>query len=140
MKTPQEFTQAYSVAVRNKKIDDFVGLYDESILIFDLWDDWRMKGLQACRDMAEEWFASLKDEYVQTTFSDVKVVENSDLAFITCFVRFAGHSSEGKELRFLDERMTVTLRRDPSGAWKVIHQHTSSPVDSQKMTAKLKQV
>ena len=138
MNSPQDFTKAYTDAVRNKKVKDFVDLYDANVLVFDLWDDWQMKGVQDCKDMAEEWFSSLREEYVQTTFSDVQIVESADLAFLTCLVRFAGHSAEGKELRFLDERMSVTLRRISSGQWKVIHQHTSAPIDSRKLVVKLK--
>ena len=137
MRTPQEFLNAYAKTIRNLDVEGYVALYDESVRIFDLWDDWSATGLGICRKTAEEWFASLGQEHVVVTFSEIEIHESADLALINGFVRFAAHSADGKQLRFLDERMSVVLKKNSSGQWLVIHQHTSQPVDSQGMKVKM---
>lgn len=137
MKSPHEFPKAYTQAVRHANVDDYAHLYGENVRAFDHWDQWQMNGQKAFRDMAKEWFSSVGNEQIVVTFSDVEVTESSDLALLTCFVRFAGHDATGKQLRFLDERMTVGLRRQNSGEWIVIHQHTSAPTDPQTMKTKM---
>lgn len=133
MQSPKDFPAAYAQAVRNAKVEDFANLYEDGVRIFDLWDQWDMRGGDSNKAMATEWFSSLGDEHVMVTFSDVDIIENSDLAILTCFIRFAGHAADGKRLRFLDERLTVNLRKQKSGDWKVVHQHSSSPINSNGM-------
>ena len=137
MRSPKDFPKFYAETVRNAQVDAFTDLYEDNVRIFDMWDQWSLQGKAACEVMAKEWFSSLGDEHVVVTFSDVEVLENEDLALVTGFVRFAGHAADGKRLRFLDERMTVHLRRQNSGDWKVTHQHSSSPVDSNGMKIKM---
>lgn len=137
LKSPQDFPQVYSDAVRNKNVEAFAHLYSEDARIFDMWDEWSMSGREACRNMAKEWFSSLGSEHVVVTFSDVEYTASSDLASMICFVRFAAHDEKDTLLRFLDERMTVIFRKTKSDPWEVIHQHTSAPVESQKMSVKM---
>ena len=40
-----------------------------------------------------------------------------------------GLSADGKELRSMDNRITWVLRRSVDGAWKIVHEHSSAPVD-----------
>jgi ketosteroid isomerase-like protein len=46
-------------------------------------------------------------------------------------------SEEGKELRSLDNRITLALRRTGS-EWKIFHEHTSGPIDHKSMTGTIK--
>jgi ketosteroid isomerase-like protein len=49
-------------------------------------------------------------------------------------VRYAADTSDDVELRALHNRLTMTLvRRD--GTWKVVHEHSSSPLDAETMKA-----
>jgi len=58
---------------------------------------------------------------VQTTVGD-------DTAVLSAFVTFAGLSADGAELRSMNNRLTWGLRKT-GGAWKVVHEHTSAPVE-----------
>jgi len=137
MKSPNEFTSAYAKAVREASVEAYVNLYDNDVRIFDLWDDWSAQGIESCRTMAKEWFLSLGTEHVVVTFSEIEVSTDSQFASITGFVRFAGHAADGKQLRFLDERISVVLKKQTSGEWKVTHQHTSAPIGSADMKIKM---
>ncbi|WP_168196493.1 nuclear transport factor 2 family protein [Bdellovibrio sp. NC01] len=133
MNSAKDFPEKYARAVRNSNVEEFASLYDDDVRIFDMWDEWSMRGRDSVIVMAKEWFGSLGDEHVVVTFSDIEITENAELAILTCFVRFAGHAADGTRLRFLDERMTVNFRKNNSGEWKVIHQHTSVPIESNGM-------
>jgi ketosteroid isomerase-like protein len=138
MQSPKEFPDLYTKAVRNSNVDEFVKLFEEDVRIFDMWDEWSANGANSCRQMATEWFSSLGKEHVQVSFFDIEISESPTIAFLTGFVRFSGHAEDGKQLRFLDERMTIILRRQKSGEWKVAHQHMSGPVNSPDMKVKLR--
>jgi ketosteroid isomerase-like protein len=84
--------------------------------------------------MAKGWFASLGTDRDVVRFDDVQFQENNDLAIVTAIVRFTAVSAEGKELRFLEERLTCIAQRK-NGIWKIIHQHTSTPTDFNSMKA-----
>ena len=45
---------------------------------------------------------------------------------------------EGKELRSMDNRITWVLRKNSEGAWKIVHEHTSAPVDFETGKATLR--
>ena len=46
-------------------------------------------------------------------------------------------SAEGKELRSLDNRITLALRR-VGNEWKIFHEHTSGPIDHKTMKGTIK--
>jgi len=84
--------------------------------------------------MTEDWFSSLNNERVVVTFSDVQVQANDAIGTASAFVRFAAISEQDVELRSMQNRLTwVALKK--GGSWKIIHQHTSSPIDPGTMKA-----
>jgi ketosteroid isomerase-like protein len=118
----------YKAAVFAKDIDAFIALYDEDVLVFDMWGVWSYHGIASWRDMAARWFGSLGTERVIVDFSDVQTIAAEDLAVVHAFVKYKAVSADGVDLRSLDNRLTVTLRKKADG-WKVVHEHTSSPID-----------
>jgi ketosteroid isomerase-like protein len=118
----------YKAAVFAKDIDAFIALYDEDVLVFDMWGVWSYHGIASWRDMAARWFGSLGTERVIVDFSDVQTIAAEDLAVVHAFVKYKAVSADGVDLRSLDNRLTVTLRKKGDG-WKVVHEHTSSPID-----------
>ena len=57
-----------------------------------------------------------------------------DLAFAHALVTYTGLSAEGKALRAMTNRISWVLRRS-GGAWRVIHEHSSAPVDFETQKA-----
>ena len=118
----------YKEAVFAKDVDAFVALYDEEVQVFDMWGVWLYKGIAPWREMTTGWFGSLGTERVVVDFSDVQTVLAQDLAVIHAFVTYKAITVDGVELRSMDNRLTMTLRKT-GDEWKIVHQHTSSPID-----------
>jgi len=124
----EEMLNAYAAAVRAKDVDAFVGLYADDVRNFDLWAEWSYDGKEALRGMVAEWFGSLPaDEVVAVKFDDVRTQAGADVAALSAFTTFAAESPDGTELRSMNNRLTWILRKDPDGAWKIAHEHTSAP-------------
>jgi ketosteroid isomerase-like protein len=123
-----QILDAYKAAVYAKDVDAFVALYDADVRVFDMWGAWSHDGLDAWRRMAAGWFGSLGDERVAVEFAEVESVAGVDLVAAQAFVTYAAIGADGAPLRALTNRMTMTLRQR-DGAWKIVHEHSSSPLD-----------
>jgi uncharacterized protein (TIGR02246 family) len=125
----EEMLERYAAAVRAKDADAFMELYSDDVRTFDLWQEWTYDGKDALRGMVAEWFGSLGDEeVVAVRFDDVRAQTGSDMAAVSAFTTFANLSPDGTERRSMNNRLTWILRKEPDGAWKIVHEHTSAPV------------
>ena len=120
--------ESYRDAVYAKDVEAFVAIFADDVRVFDMWGAWSHDGIDAWRRMAEEWFGSLGDELVRVEFDDVQTTVSDDVAVLSAFVTFTGLSADGEELRSMNNRLTWGLRK-ADGTWKVVHEHTSAPVD-----------
>jgi ketosteroid isomerase-like protein len=91
----------YRAAVFTKDAAAFVALYDRDVRVFDMWGECSYVGVEAWRGMAKDWFASLGAERVAVDVDGVQTIR---------------------------DRLTWAPRRK-DGAWKIVHEHTSAPVD-----------
>ena len=132
----QQFLEAYRDAALAKDADAFVRPYADDLHVFDMWDAWSLRGIAAWRRMAEGWFGSLDDERVQDAFDDVNSYVGADMVCGHPRVTYTALAADGTRLRSLSNRMTVVLRwRDD--AWKVVHEHTSAPIEHTTLKARL---
>ncbi|MFM8426008.1 MAG: YybH family protein, partial [Chloroflexota bacterium] len=83
-----------------------------------------------------EWFGSLGNELVKVEFNDLEITVTKEMAIAHMIVTFRGLSAEGKELRSMQNRMTCVLK-NVNDAWKIIHEHSSSPLELNTLKAKL---
>lgn len=118
----------YVASVLAKDLEAFIALYDRDVFVFDAWDVMWSEGIDAWRSMTNDWFTSLGAERVVVEFEDERSGLSASLAYASAIVRFTAVSSSGEALRSLQNRMTVVLELR-GNAWKVVHQHTSSPID-----------
>jgi ketosteroid isomerase-like protein len=81
------------------------------------------------RGAAAEWFGSLGSGKVAVEFHDIQAITGDYVAAANAIITFKGSSADNEELHVLNNRLTWVLRKTPEGAWKVIHEHTSAPVD-----------
>jgi ketosteroid isomerase-like protein len=130
------FFDAYKSAVFNKDVDALMGLYDRDFVAFDMWDAWSLVGEGPWREMNQAWLTSLGSESVQVEFDDIKIFPGADLAAATATVSYTAMSQKGEALRSMQNRLTWVAKQT-NGAWKIVHQHTSAPIDSATMRAKL---
>jgi uncharacterized protein (TIGR02246 family) len=129
----QSILEAYKTAVRAKDADAFVALFDDDVQVFDMWGQWRYEGAKAWHSMAKEWFGSLGDDQVTVEFSDIEILASETVAAAHATVTFTGFSASGEKLRSMDSRLTWALRKSPDGQWRVLHEHTSAPLDSETL-------
>jgi len=126
---PLKICEAYRAAVLARDESEFLSLYDPDVCVYDIWNQWSYQGLDEWRKMVAGWFASLGEESVAVEIGDVRMHREADLAVIHASVLYKGISAEGSELHAVPNRLTWVLRRRDS-IWKIIHEHTSVPVES----------
>jgi ketosteroid isomerase-like protein len=122
-----EALAAYAAAAYAKDTDAFACLYTNDVHVFDMWNQWELRGIDAWRGMAKGWFGSLGDERVVVSFSDVASRLGAEIALGFATVTYTAQSADDKVLRSLDNRMTIAMRRE-GGSWKIFHEHTSGPI------------
>ena len=127
----------YSAAAYEKDVDAFVSLYSDDLHVFDMWNSWELRGIDAWRAMAAGWFSSLGDERVVVKATDVVATVNGELAMGHATLTYTAISADGQELRSLDNRITLAMRR-VGNAWKIFHEHTSGPIDHKTMKGVIK--
>lgn len=86
--------------------------------------------------MAEQWFFSLGGERVLVGISDAQSTVFEGCSFKHAILTYTARSIDGKELRSLSNRITGVLKRTDK-SWKILHEHTSSPVDHGSLKAML---
>lgn len=131
----QSLLETYKNAVFQKDIEGFLALFDENVRVFDMWA-WSYEGLPAWRQMVTGWFSSLGADRDRVSFDEVRIDESGGMAIVSAFARFAAVSEKGEELRFLQNRLTWIVQKK-NGTWKIIHEHTSGPVDGSTMKVQL---
>jgi uncharacterized protein (TIGR02246 family) len=131
------FLQAYQAAVAARDVDALVALYDEDAEVFDAWGAWSHRGRAAWRAVARDWLAAHDDGRHVVEFEDVRTELAPGLAVVHAFVRYAWLDAAGTRRRAMDNRYGAVLRlRD--GGWKVVHEHTSAPIDFETSKAIMK--
>ncbi len=129
---PEDLLEAYATAVLHKDAAAYTSIFDENIRAFDMWQEWRYDGITAWREVAKGWFDALGADKDVVTFSDIEITEKGEWALITAIARFTATSEQGEALRYLENRLTLVAVKKGL-VWKIIHQHTSSPIDFNTM-------
>jgi uncharacterized protein (TIGR02246 family) len=129
--------ETYKVAVFQKDIEVFASIFDEKVRVFDMWGPWAYDGLDDWREMAKAWFASLGTDRDVVEFEDIQIHTAGNLATATAIMKFIAVTEKGEELRYLHNRLTWIAEKK-NDVWKIIHQHTSGPVDFETMKVMLK--
>jgi uncharacterized protein (TIGR02246 family) len=126
----------YKAAVRAKDVDAFLAIYDDDVHVFDMWGAWSLRGIEAWRKMAMDWFSSIGTGQVVVSADEAQTSRIGELAVGHAILTYTAISAEGKELKSLNNRITMALRRTGE-SWKIFHEHTSAPVDHRSMKAML---
>ncbi|TFD52954.1 SgcJ/EcaC family oxidoreductase [Cryobacterium frigoriphilum] len=119
---------AYAAAVAAQDVDGFVALYDDDVVVYDSWGQWQYSGLSAWRGMVTDWFGSLGSDTVEVVFADVQTMVSREVAFGHAAVTFTAISARGERTRSMTNRLTINLARNDD-AWKIVHEHSSLPID-----------
>jgi ketosteroid isomerase-like protein len=132
-----ELLGKYTAAVAAKDAASFMALYDPSVRVFDAWDRFSYEGAAAWLCAVRSWFDSLGEQNVSVTFDDTKTTAAQELAIVSSIVTYTGMSAQGQALQSMANRITWAVRLTDGGA-RILHEHTSAPVEFGGMTAILK--
>jgi ketosteroid isomerase-like protein len=123
----QEFFSSYKQFAWEKDINGMIGLYDDHVMIFDMWVQGYQKGLTEWSGVITEWLGSLGEERVNVTFEMIETNEGGDIGFGSALVTYQAIAPDRTVIRSMKNRVTIGFRKENS-QWKVIHQHTSCPI------------
>jgi uncharacterized protein (TIGR02246 family) len=138
MSKPTDLLEQYAAAVYAKDVDAVMELYDRDARVFDLWTQWQYPDKRAWRVAVTEWLTGLEDEFLTMKFDDVRVSTSSDLAVLHAIVTHFTADARGEQGRAMQYRLTWTLERK-GHAWRIVHEHTSAPVDADTYLVILRQ-
>jgi uncharacterized protein (TIGR02246 family) len=127
----------YKSSVLNKDVDALMAIYEPDAVAFDMWGVWSHVGDKAWREVNQKWLGSLGSATVVVEFDDISIIQSDDVSAAYATVTYKSLSDTGDILRSMQNRLTwVTKRTD--GMWRIVHQHTSAPIDPDTMKPKLR--
>ena len=138
-KSIKRILESYESAVFAKDVGAFMRLYDPGVRVFDAWGVWSYEGSEVWQRAVEGWFTSLGTERVKVTFDDVQATAGRDMTMVSAIVTYAGVSGQGEPLRAMQNRITWILRTSGHVS-RIVHEHTSAPLDFDHSTAILQRV
>lgn len=130
MKQLQDYFTIYEQATWNKDIESMIRLYDDNVVIYDMWTNGYQTGLTEWSIAIKDWLGSLKNENVKVIFEMIEIHESGDIGFGSALITYQAISVDDAILRSMKNRLTIGLKKK-KGIWKVIHQHTSAPINSE---------
>lgn len=128
----RQVMDAYTAAVFAKDVERIIALYAPDVRIFDLWSTWSYDNASAWRGMVTSWFDSLGTAQVAVGWDAVQITIANDIAVVHAFISYADVSASGEVQRAMQNRLTWILKPH-DGSWKIVHEHTSAPVDGESM-------
>lgn len=129
MKKIQDYFAIYKQSAWEKDTESMIGLYDDNVVIFDMWNMGYQTGLAQWSVVIKDWLGSLGEERVNVIFEMIEIHEGDKVGFACALISFQAISTGNTIIRSMKNRITVGFIKK-SDQWKVIHQHTSAPINS----------
>jgi ketosteroid isomerase-like protein len=129
-----DFFTIYQASVWAKDVKAIIRLYDVQAVIFDMWDKGFIINSSEWNKSIEDWLGSLGEEKVKVEFEMINIHQSLDAAFASALISYQAISKEGLVLRSMKNRISLGFSKFEEG-WKVVHQHTSAPIDSNRLSA-----
>ena len=130
MKQIQDYFILYKQAAWNKDIEGMTRLYDGNVVIYDMWTKGYQIGITEWAKEIHDWLSSLGEENVNVIFEMVAIHESGNVGFANAVITYQAISTDNTILRSMKNRITIGFHK-PGSDWKVIHQHTSAPINGE---------
>jgi ketosteroid isomerase-like protein len=130
MKKLQDYFTIYKQSAWEKDSETMIGLYDDHVVIFDMWTQGFQTGLAGWATVIKDWLGSLGEEKVNVIFEMIQIHEDGNIGFGSALITYQAISTDSIVIRSMRNRITVGFHKK-KGLWKVIHQHTSAPINSE---------
>jgi ketosteroid isomerase-like protein len=129
MKKTEDYFTIYKQSAWDKDTESMIGLYDDNVLIFDMWKNAYQTGLTGWSVVIKDWLGSLGEEKVNVIFEMIEIHEGDNIGFGSALITYQAISTANTVIRSMKNRITLGFIKDKD-RWKVRHQHTSSPISS----------
>jgi ketosteroid isomerase-like protein len=129
MRKSQDFFTIYRQSAWDKDVESMVGLYHEKVVIFDMWKQGYQTGLKEWSVVIQDWLGSLGEEKVNVIFEMIEIHEGDHVGFGSALITFQAISIDNTIIRSMKNRITLGFSKEKD-VWKVVHQHTSAPINS----------
>ena len=129
MKRIQDYFAIYKQSAWEKDTASMIGLYDDNVVIFDMWNQGYQTGLTEWSIVIKDWLGSLGQEKVNVIFEMIKIREDHNVGFASALITFQAISAGNTIIRGMKNRITLGFIKEDD-VWKVVHQHTSAPINS----------
>jgi ketosteroid isomerase-like protein len=124
-----DFFQIFQKTAFEKDVLGMINLYQDNVVVFDMWNQGFVLGLEEWSSTITDWLRSLKNEKVKVLFEMIDIHEGEHVGFANAIVQFQAIAPDESVQRSMKNRISLGfVKKD--GFWKVNHQHTSAPVDS----------
>ena len=121
-------------AVEAKDIATLMANHAPDVLSFDVIGDLQVRGADAVRARAQNWFAAYPGK-IGYEVREQKITVGTDVAFCTYLYHVSGTLQDGGAVSMW-VRATVCLHR-MGGSWQIVHEHQSVPFDGETGQAAL---
>jgi PhnB protein len=132
--SPEALVESLAAALRKKDVAALSNCYAEDVVAFDLVVPLQRRGLAAVRKRAEEWFASFEGP-IGYEIREPTIRAAGDLAFYSGLHHVDATRKDGGKVDMWI-RVTAGLEKK-DGAWRIVHEHVSTPFDMTTMKAAL---
>lgn len=129
MKKPEDFFTIYKQSAWEKDTESMIGLYSKDVVIFDMWTHGYQTGLTQWSREIKDWLGSLGDERVNVIAELKEIRESDNVAFGSALLTYQAIATDNAIIRSMKNRITLGFIKE-NDDWKVIHQHTSAPINS----------
>ena len=127
--------RGYAAAAAARDIDAFMALYDDAVVVHELFSEATVVGADAWRAQVATWFGDLgEDEENLVEPQELTVHADGRVALAHGLVRYGALNTDGSLKYGMVNRLTWGLRRGDDGVWRIVHEHTSVPLDPATMT------
>ncbi|GHN01821.1 hypothetical protein WSM22_33100 [Cytophagales bacterium WSM2-2] len=130
MKNIQDFFTIYKQSAWEKDTASMIGLYDDNVVIFDMWEHGYQTGLTEWSVVIKDWLGSLGEEKVNVLFEMTEIHESESVGFGNALITYQAISNGNVVVRSMKNRITLGFIKKKD-VWKVVHQHTSAPLNSE---------
>jgi ketosteroid isomerase-like protein len=107
----EDFFTLYKTFTWEKDSESMIALYDEQVLVFDMWGEGHCSGLVAWSAIIKDWLGSLNDERVNVIFEMIQIHQGDKVSFATAIVGYQAISVDNKVIRSMKNRITVGLQK-----------------------------
>jgi hypothetical protein len=83
-----DFFSLYKQFAWQRDSERMIRLYDEHVVVFDMWNKVHYSGLTEWSGIIKQWLGSLKDESVKVTFEMITIHDGVNVGFASSLVKY----------------------------------------------------